>query len=535
MPDIATAPHEAAAPQKMPAAEPISSPDILNFDIKLMNQHDPSDKKEYTPAEIVEKCSGIAAMAVKDQLATFQDAALAQRMAERGRAKRLAKEKEQTSVKAGKIESRIAEKEKTSAKDNISLESKTIENKPHEVVLATALVVDREVSVQNLESIKSVVTEAEHARSSNAEVLKDPIPIDIKANVQKNEPVVQLSPSPRAQEIINEEVTATSIDLLKNMESPREMLTKMPDQEEIALTELPTFKEHVAEPALGVYETADLAALPKADKAQIYYGEVPEATEYEQVTLEPQRIVPEAIDNEGEEALGSDSLEFDVEVIDTFQELLDIIQSVPTTDSDMAGENEQIIIISKDGSETDPLAATVLENPFEIFLADMPQNDEPLETESVITAADGQELEVTLTQLSQILSETRPEPNQPREQIVEILNEILPIIESADEKVVLTPVLTARLLELLRAAGYTNPGEALVRFVTRHDFEFLIQAIRYLALLTSDDNRQEFLASRPAHTLAKGIQPVNNRVGRIIFSLITSGMFGSGVYAVENS
>jgi hypothetical protein len=84
----------------------------------------------------------------------------------------------------------------------------------------------------------------------------------------------------------------------------------------------------------------------------------------------------------------------------------------------------------------------------------------------------------------------------------------------------LTPEITRQLLTLIAEIGYEDSPRVLTEFVTRHDMEFLVQAVRLLTQLANEDNQQEFLQYKPRlHNLTANVEPAVARWGRAIFGL----------------
>jgi hypothetical protein len=182
-------------------------------------------------------------------------------------------------------------------------------------------------------------------------------------------------------------------------------------------------------------------------------------------------------------------------------------------------------------AETDNPEVTTVEeivvNDFEAWL-DTPQlSKEPVTLEIAQDDIDGQPLEETLVQLVVYLKEVAEDQRADTiRESIQNLGEALaqvyaPLTEATERVQPMTPELTQRLLTLLKAVGYQNPGEALVAFVSRHDIEFLLQAIRYLSRLANADYRQEFL---PPVLMARTPQATSEdilvQVGKRIFGLL---------------
>ncbi|HTB48486.1 MAG TPA: hypothetical protein VK712_00190 [Verrucomicrobiae bacterium] len=176
-------------------------------------------------------------------------------------------------------------------------------------------------------------------------------------------------------------------------------------------------------------------------------------------------------------------------------------------------------------------------NAFEAFVAAQPTPEVELEIKTIIAAAHEQSLEKTFVQLALCLGEGLQSSDEPA--ITSTLKDVIGLLPytganyAAEEaKLTITLELTQKLLLLLQAVGYPEPREVLIAFVADHDLVLLVQALRYLYQLCSEDNRQEFLPYRLAATFpSNSNQPFAARLSRAIGCLITARLGAPGVAA----
>lgn len=251
-------------------------------------------------------------------------------------------------------------------------------------------------------------------------------------------------------------------------------------------------------------------------------------------------VIPQDMHLEAD-ILSNDEMVFDEEVMDTFEQLLMLIrleeeEEAPLADWEL-GEtalpdemfiSDEISLLSQELAEA---IQAVEINVFEEFVMAKDPPDESPDIETVVLEANYQPLEETLAQLSFYLAETAETEatEAPRDgkstairEALRDLAEILPPAAGPNyagqaEKPAITPEMTQKLLVLLRAVGYDEPGEVLIGFIKQHGFEFLLQAIRYLYQLSDDTNRQEFLSSKAVDFTSKDAdEPLTARIGRAI-------------------
>ncbi|HEY5442716.1 MAG TPA: hypothetical protein VIJ68_04205 [Candidatus Saccharimonadales bacterium] len=220
------------------------------------------------------------------------------------------------------------------------------------------------------------------------------------------------------------------------------------------------------------------------------------------------------------EVLAGSEVIIDDATMETFEQLIMLIdmkydtapQDPQSYETFMQGE-----VISLH-SEAVPFAEA---NTFEVFVAEQPQPAIIPPIEAIVAAANEQPLEATLVQLSFYLAET----DQASEDATELQEALRAVVEALpvnrgdtsaeEEKPVITPELTQKLLMLLRAAGYSNPREALIEFTTQYSFEFLMQAIGHLYQLSDEANQQEFF-SRLTAIAVKDDESLSVRLGKAI-------------------
>jgi len=164
----------------------------------------------------------------------------------------------------------------------------------------------------------------------------------------------------------------------------------------------------------------------------------------------------------------------------------------------------------------------VVPNLFEEFIADEDRPEVVPDIETIIVNANEQPLEETLVQLSFSLVETSSQDydlssiESALKDVVEALGQDSVDLVITEAEQVITPELTQKLLILLRAVGYEDPREVLVDFVSQHNLEFLLQAIRYLYQLLDDDRRE--LSPRVSVSLSslRADDALGARLGRAI-------------------
>jgi hypothetical protein len=180
-------------------------------------------------------------------------------------------------------------------------------------------------------------------------------------------------------------------------------------------------------------------------------------------------------------------------------------------------------------SEEPYLEVSNNENRFEAFVISQPKPEELPTIEAVKAGATEHTAEETLLQLAHYLTGHQEDSQDKDEEINHLLKEVyeaipepLRITDNSKESspaVYITPELTQKLLGLLKSLGFQNPNKTLTEFVSRHDLEYLLHAIRYLVQLANDDNRQEVLRGKAAPQ-TKADEPILARIGRAIFNVI---------------
>lgn len=352
-----------------------------------------------------------------------------------------------------------------------------------------------------------------------------------QAEEQPGQPVIKDVPPPEKAVTNNQTAESAldaepgnSADRLPGPSSVQSDMAEIPAENQMAAiseAQVPEFKKPTVEAMAGTIDAAVTAGtLPETGETDV--SDMPSAPE-----IMPPAIEPRAVDaSEYEEVI------FDEEVIDTFEQLtalIDVEQAEVTlavSELYAMSTEDEINLLSQE------LAAAIQANKINVFEEFVMAQDPPeagTDIEAVVAAAaNDRPLEETLVQLSLYLraaAETADDvsPDTVAGAIREALSDLAEILPpagtSADqaERPAITPEMTQKLLILLRAAGYDNPREALVGFVERNDFEFLMQAIRYLYQLSDSTSRQEFLSSNPSIFMPVSTdEPFTTRLGRAI-------------------
>ena len=159
-------------------------------------------------------------------------------------------------------------------------------------------------------------------------------------------------------------------------------------------------------------------------------------------------------------------------------------------------------------------------NIFEEYLESQSETESEPSIDTIRAGSNDQPLVKTLAQLAIAFREL-PAENEEVRSVIRDLSEAFShsnnIIDTKTEVVRITPAIIQKLLGLLRLIGYENPQEALLELVTRHDLEFLAQAMHYLSQLTNLDNQQEFLVLGKRTTFQPSYtEPLAVRIGKII-------------------
>lgn len=260
-----------------------------------------------------------------------------------------------------------------------------------------------------------------------------------------------------------------------------------------------------------------------ADHAEVFYG----ADEFSEPlqTLDNHEVV--ALDNPSQtlESDADDRLDllFEPETVETYVRLKDLTADLEASEIIVSDYNE-IEISSTIVRESTENIDTVDED-FETFLATQPTNEDLLTFETIQEKANAQPLEQTVVQLIEYIANNLPEESEQNaiRHIVQEIKKALPECyvhrgaEDVEPKLQITPEMTEKILTLLRALGYQNPGEALINFVTRYDLAFLLQALEHLCQLNDKENRREFLLSS---ITSNAIDDTQQRFGKTILSFI---------------
>jgi hypothetical protein len=151
---------------------------------------------------------------------------------------------------------------------------------------------------------------------------------------------------------------------------------------------------------------------------------------------------------------------------------------------------------------------TITPNLFKVYLKQQDTKDEMIEFDVLQENADELQLDDMLVELSSYFTQNLHEAatdssievshnesivTQSLAEIDQIVEKQISISDNKESIIALTPELTQKLLELLRALGYKNPQEVLAFFISKHGLEFLIHAMRYLYVLSVDYTQHESL------------------------------------------
>ncbi len=247
------------------------------------------------------------------------------------------------------------------------------------------------------------------------------------------------------------------------------------------------------------WDITDPAILPPFDPV----AETLDASE--SIDLLPEQVAIDAETTELFEQLLAMSVEADEETTSTFVKLVG-------EQSEAQVPKEVTVEVTSDV------------NVFADFLDIQPESEETIDIETIVTNANEQPLEETFAQLIELLEGGSFDSTDVMSAIKDFSKAFAYSNREHSterEELLVTPAITQKLLDLLRAIGYENPQEALLGLISRHDLEFLVQAMRYLAQLANPDNQHEFLRSNPvSHTFKYVIEPAATRLGRSILLLI---------------
>lgn len=239
------------------------------------------------------------------------------------------------------------------------------------------------------------------------------------------------------------------------------------------------------------------------------------------ISDDPERkLIDETVRVEGasiEATLINETFEKEVEV--TFEQLVALLASI---------EEQSELNALEPGTDVSEPGPT---SDFEELLATQTLPETPANIKAIEEMANDRPLEESLVSLALFLEET-PNGNVDTEDISALLNELA---ESFDQNILtaglksesihITPEITKNILVLLRQIGYENPGQTLLEFVSKHELEFLIQAIRYLAQLMSQDSQQASLQLKlhnPFTTNLLNTQTI--KFGKLVLGLIRTSV-----------
>ncbi len=169
-----------------------------------------------------------------------------------------------------------------------------------------------------------------------------------------------------------------------------------------------------------------------------------------------------------------------------------------------------------------PTAESSTKNTFAEYVTAQTPPDASPNIEAILEHAADQPLQETLLQLGHHLAEfpddtTTTELRTALKAFSEAVSSTDTGPATLEQRLVITPELTDKLLALLRAVGYRNPLEALTEFTAQHSLDFLLDAAEYLYQLLDDKNRQEFTATTVMSSAALNVdEPLTTRLGKAI-------------------
>jgi hypothetical protein len=290
----------------------------------------------------------------------------------------------------------------------------------------------------------------------------------------------------------------------------------------------------------GALDQGDITNLPEAVRT-LRTAEPELPTRLFEGALEP---VSEAEMQPTMEVVTNDEMvlvAFDELAVDTF-EALSALDSRETVADDIVLEGDSAtILLAAAESETSTVDEESVPldvgHDFKTFVAADTEAEPLTSFAEIIDTAPAQPLEVTFGGLARYFSEKlevgvgqiEADEAAPEQVIKRLLTEIeneinaVPVDQTLErsEQQWLTPEITNKLLELLQAVCYEQPQEALINFVRRYDLDYLLQAIRYLSQLLSDQNQPEF-APVVQSTLIDddSNQSASARLGRMLLALL---------------
>lgn len=275
----------------------------------------------------------------------------------------------------------------------------------------------------------------------------------------------------------------------------------------------------------------DIPAVTVATEVTVATTEIPKFFDLVDAdTLPSEEVIPQETDLAEANVLLADEAVFDDEVMAAFEQLAGLIHmereevSLAATEPYEIFTQDMVIFLNQETAE--PIEADE-PNVFEEFLMSKPRPENSPDIDTIVADANNRSLEETFVELSFFLAEAAEETDDISVEATAIKEALKAVIEAlpgdnvnyvdGEEKTAITPEFTQKLLVLLEAVGYDEPQEVLIEFVKQHDFEFLLQAIRYLHQLADDSSRQEFLPSRALNFKATNIdEPLITRLGQAI-------------------
>jgi hypothetical protein len=475
----------------------------LQEDLEKVYKHTLEDGREVagTLEQAIKLCPVLGAMTIENAQATLEDDDVAQRAAERGRAKREAKEQANPSHNSEKADKNISERVKDTKGPDKEIAPEAIIPSPgvERLMKRAPGQIDKEVIPEPAVHIKQqdLVTHVSRVDQKERIALpqEDNEQVLASAMIEAEQPVIK-------QEFQEDQTIETELRIVPagddSLEPTAEIspktTRKITETEELPIERPRRHSEARPEPnALEVGTSDNELAAPQP--------EVEGNLDSQEVTMNPLET-----DEPG------------------------TLSTTPESELETPLPLEPDVVEVKDepAVETELVLTEFPTERFETFVRNQSETIVPQSLESLKASAEDRSLEETLVQLAVYFKESADDAEEqeilPVREMVRSLAKKLPELQLAlstqsESRQPITPELTQKLLDLLRVVGYQNPGEVLVTFVSRHDIEFLLQALRYLSQLTNADYRQEFLPPLLRKPPVAD-ESVSARIGKIIFNLL---------------
>jgi hypothetical protein len=560
----------------------INQPDSVSpaeAETERVYKHTLEDGREFsgTREQAMELCPVLGKMSPENVQATLDDADLAQRIAARGRANRLAQEQEaQHNSKQDEnvVIKRADQKEDNAeqqAKSSIIIKTPSIKEEvfqpdqlgadafyQHKLAVrredpeeTAAVAIEEATSAAIIETSRQNLPRqdapqdaprgsVEQERAPNPPLLAKLIPERLArtrtlpsalriANIGTPVKILHKAPKDRTDEIVDTRVPVSTkangrIDLSLIAPVAPEVITS--GSNGTAATETDTkltgaghgFEEFAKAEGIAPYHDPidDLKLIPEDVSDLLVVNEA----ENSATSDGGENVLPEGVVLDGSIAVDPEiiqSIDIDEETIEIYYQLLALDENIVDVADEPTGLERALLI--SDGLET--VDVDVAKDYFE----SQPQPKEAVNLETIILCAADQTLEETFTQLASYLTETADAGND--ETLFEVtaegmvVRELLRDILEKTEPLRITPEITQKLLVLLRAVGYEDPQEALLKFVADHSPEFLLLTVRYLYQLANEDTQPETQFIKiPALSAVGDDDPIPVRLGRAIINLL---------------